>query len=765
MSELENVKKSKESNFSIIWLLPIIALAITFWLGFQAYQNKGTTITVEFDNGSGIQANKTNVMYKGISVGKVTDLTFDKKTRNVIAIIEIEKDAVPYLGKQSMFWLVSPKVSLAGVTGLETIVSGVYISVEPIDGPTGRQFTALKEAPSLLDNAPGLHLTLKADKLGSLDKGSPIYYKQLQVGEVINYQLAKDKKNININILINKPYENLVNNHTRFWNASGLTITGGFSGFKVHADSLVSLVSGGIAFDTPEHQVSDKNNTLPPDNPFKLYSDYVAAQSGIKVELKLTELAGLTEGKTLVMNQGVQVGILRKIKIDKDYTGAIAELSMDPRTEDLLTTDTEFWVVKPSISLTGISGLETLLRGNFIEVRFSKKGEPSRDFTIRHKAPPLNIDAPGLHLILKTQQLGSLDVGSPILFKQLKVGSVQSYQLSRNKQKVILGIHIEPEYANLVNESTRFWNVSGITIKGGLSGIEVKSDSIMTLLAGGIAFDTPDTKAKAITSVKAFVLYPNEDKAKTEGVSITLKLDNSDGITEGTSINVRGLEIGTIEEVYLTKDLSGVIAKAKITTGKDIILRNNSIFWVVKPELGLLKTANLGTLITGTYLEVLPGTTNAPKQSTFNVRQSPPVAAEQKGEAGLHIVLTAPRKGSLNIGVPVTYREITVGKVTNFKLSPQADMVFIDLLIEPKYAPLVRDNSQFWLSSGIGIEAGIFKGVKVRAESLETIMAGGISFATPENIGKQATKGKFFILHSEAKEYWLKWSPRIPLKN
>lgn len=763
MSKLENAKKSKETNLSAFWLLPIVALAVTLWLGWQSYQNQGITVTVEFENGSGIQANKTSVMYKGISIGKVTDLTIDTETRKVIATLEIEKEAAPYLGKKSLFWLVSPKVSLGGVTGLETIVSGVYISVEPVEGELGHKFVALKEAPSLLDNVPGLHLTLKANKLGSLDKGSPIYYKQLQVGEVKNYQLDDDQKSINVNVLIYKSYEHLVNQQTRFWNASGITVTGGFSGFKVHADSLVSLVSGGISFDTPEDQ-DKKDIPIDTSKPFKLYEDYVAAQAGIKVELKLHELSGLTEDKTTVMNQGVQVGILRKIKIDKDYSGATAELSLDPRTEGLLHEGTEFWVVKPSISLTGISGLETIVRGNYIEVRFSKKGEPTRKFTIRRKAPPLNTDAPGLHLVLKTQQLGSLDIGSPILYKQLKVGSVQSYQLSRDTQKVIIGIHIEPEYAQLVNNSTRFWNVSGISLKGGMSGIEVKSESLLTLLAGGIAFDTPNSKAEPITGVKAFPLYPNEDKAKTAGTIITLNLDTTEGISEGTPIRVRGLEIGTIESMSLTKDLSGVTATARITQGNDLISRSNSIFWVVKPELGLLKTANLGTLITGTYLEVLPGNTSARKQTTFQVRSEPPTVKAQQ-EKGLHLVLTASRRGSLNIGVPVTYREMPVGKVTNFKLSPQADRVFIDILIEPKYAPLVKANSLFWNTSGIGIDAGLFKGVKVRTESLETIMAGGIAFATPEtNMGEPATAGKFFMLYDEPKEQWLKWAPKIPLK-
>lgn len=763
MSNLEPVKAKKSRNFSAIWLLPIIALAITLWIGWQSYQSRGVTITIAFNNGSGIQANKTNVMYKGIAIGKVNDLNIDTKTKGVIATVEIDKDAIPYIGKNSQFWLVSPKVSLAGITGLETIVSGVYISVNPIEGEFSTKFVALQEAPSLLDNVPGLHLTLKAEQLGSIDKGSPIYYKQLQVGEVNNYQLAEDKRSVNVNILIYEPYRQLVNRNTRFWNASGVTVTGGLAGFKVHTDSLVSLITGGIAFDTAQG-LDENKEPLDPQLPFKLYADYTEAQAGIKVDLRLNELAGLTEGKTAVMNQGVQVGILRKIKIDKDFKGATAVLSLDPRTESLLTEGTQFWIVKPTISLTGISGLETLIRGNYIEVRLSDQGKPTREFTIRHKAPPLNIDAPGLHLILKSNQLGSIDVGSPILYKQLKVGSVQSYQLSKNKQQVIIGIHIDPEYASLVNESTRFWNASGIMLKGGLSGVEVKTESLMTVLAGGIVFSTPDLKAKPIKRIKAFPLYPSEQDANTQGTVITLKLDNTQGLTEGTPIRVRGLEVGIIEKVSFDKNLSGIIAQARITQGENLITRSNTLFWVVKPELGLLKTANLGTLITGTYLEASPGTEKAARKTTFTVQSDLPPAEAQK-EAGLHIMLTAARKGSLNIGTPITYREIVVGKVTNFSLSPKADRVFIDVLIEPKYAPLVRNNSEFWLTSGVSVNAGLFKGVQIRTESIESIMAGGIAFATPNNPGVQATKGKFFVLYKEPKEEWFNWAPQIPLKN
>ncbi len=762
MNTLETAKKSKETNWSAIWLLPIVALAITLWLGWQSYQNRGITIQVEFDNGSGIQANKTMVMYKGIAIGKVTDLRIDNKIRNVIATIEIDKDTAPYLGKKSLFWLVSPKVSLAGVTGLETIVSGVYISVEPVEGPTSQKFVALKRAPALLDNLAGLHLTLQADRLGSLEQGSPIYYRQIQVGQIKSYQLSTDQQTVNINILIDEPYKKLINRHTRFWNASGITLTGGLSGFKVHTDSLISLISGGIAFDTPEETLKE-TTPLDTNSPFYLYDDFVAAQSGIKVELKLRELAGLVEGKTAVIYHGVQVGTLSKIKLAKDYSGAVAELNMDSRTENLLHEQTEFWVVKPTISLAGISGLDTLLKGNYIEVHFSKKGKPTRQFTIRAKAPPLNTDDTGLHLILKSKQLASIDIGSPILYKQMKVGSVQSYQLSKTNQEIIIGVHIDAEYAHLINASTLFWNASGIQLTGSFSGIKVKSESLTTLLLGGIAFDTPNLKASPIKGVKAFPLYPTEQKARATGTLITLQLTNSEGITKGTPIKVRGLTVGTIESIRLTNDLSKVTAIARITQGVNLITRNNSIFWVVKPELGLLKTANLGTLITGTYLEVLPGTASAKQQTSFIVQSKMPNL--KSSDSGLQLLLTAPRRGSLNIGVPVTYKEIAVGKVTDFKLSPQADSVIISIVIEPKYASLVRSNSRFWNTSGIGIEAGLFKGVKVRTESLQTVMEGGIGFATPDNnMGNPVPAGRVFVLHKEAKEEWLHWSPKILLQ-
>ena len=765
MNDLPMAKVRPASNWSAIWVLPLIALLIGGWLGWRAYSTAGIEIQVIFESGAGIQAGKTEVIYKGMPIGKVLTLILDDsgEKRGVIATIEVDKEVEPHLLTGTRFWLVKPSVSLAGITGLDTLVSGNYITASPGDGEPTRVFTALSEAPPLADTEPGLHLTLKAERLGSLGRDSPVFYKQIQVGRVKSYALAKDQSTVEVKLFIEPAYASLVRKHTRFWNASGISIDADLSGFKLRSESLASIVAGGIAFATPEHR-GDSPPT-DPSIPFRLYEDFDSAQAGIRVMVKLTDFEGLQAGRTPVLYNGIQAGTLKTLKVNDDLTGASAELTLDPRTEDHLVEGTEFWVVKPSISLAGITGLEALVKGNYIAIRPGEKGGAAkREFEARPKAPPLNLDAPGLHLVLFSDNRGSLEVGSPILYRQLRVGSVQSVQLSRNRQRVAFGVHIEPEYTSLVNSSTRFWNASGITLRGGLSGVEVKSESLQTLLAGGIAFDTSDLEAPvAARRVQRFNLYESRESALQSGQAITIRLPRGDGLSPGTAIRYKGLEVGKVESIDLSDDLQSVILHARITQAIQQIARTGTQFWVVRPEVSLTRAANLETLVSGQYLEVLPADKAASKQTDFVALDEPPNQALR--ELGLRLVLSAARRNSLKPGVPVTYREVQVGKVTNFELGPSADRVLIHILIEPRYAGLVRTGSRFWNTSGIGVEAGLFKGVKVRSESLETLIAGGVAFATPEleQMGAQARPGQTFALFDEPQDEWLLWAPKIAL--
>ncbi len=761
MTELARPKVEKTSYWSGIWVLPLIALAIGGWLLWRTLSQAGLEITVHFPDGEGIQVGKTQVLYKGIEIGKVIDLKVAPDLKGVDAQIQISHKATSFVSQGTRFWLVKPRVSLAGVTGLETLVSGFYIAIDPALGEQATEFIAMPEPPALSDSLPGLHIKLKADRLGSLSEGSPVYYRQIQVGQVKDYQLTADQRTVEIALYIEPEYAALVRKHSRFWNASGVQFSGGLSGFKLRTESLISMATGGIAFTTPEHRKDS-----PPadrDTDFRLYPDFEAAEAGVRVMLKLENVSGLNAGHTPVIYNGVQVGTLKSLDMGKDFASPQAELLLDPRTEDLLLDSSEFWIVRPAISLAGITGLDALLQGNYIAVRFGKEGTASRQFSVRSKAPAMDSATPGLHLTLSSSKLGSLDIGSPVLFRQMRVGSVQGYQLSPDRKRMLISVHIEKEHAGLVNSSSRFWNASGISFKGGLNGVEMRSESLQTLLQGGIAFDTPRTDAPALNTREPIRLHADDRQARAVGELITLSVQRGDGLSQGTSLRYRGLEVGSVEEVELSDDLASVLLRVRVTEAVNRILTAGSRFRVVRPELGLIRTANLDTLVSGPYLEVEPGAAGGRRQTRFSVIEQADVDIKP-AEEGLALVLSTDRRGSLKPGLPVSYREIPVGKVARVELGPTADRVLVHVLIEPRYATLVRSGSRFWNASGFGLDIGLFKGAQLRTESLESILEGGIAFATPEEDPALARAGQTYALFAEPKEEWLRWAPKIALK-
>ncbi|HCT9928569.1 TPA: MCE family protein, partial [Pseudomonas aeruginosa] len=194
------------------------------------------------------------------------------------------------------------------------------------------------------------------------------------------------------------------------------------------------------------------------------------------------------------------------------------------------------------------------------------------------------------------------------------------------------------------------------------------------------------------------------------------------------------------------------------------VARSGTRFWVVRPALGLLRTENLGTLVSGPYIEALPSSTPGERQARFQTLAEAPNLLGR--ENGLRLTLSAPRKGSIKPGNLVTYRQIPVGKVVDLALGEQADRVLISILIEPRYVPLVRTGSRFWNASGFGVDASLFKGLSLRTESMEALMEGGIAFATPNNaqMGEPAKPGQTFALFDSANDEWLEWAPRIALR-
>jgi paraquat-inducible protein B len=250
--EIQEAVLRPARSFSIIWLVPLVAALIGGWLVYRTLSEKGPEITITFMSAEGLEAGKTKIKYKEVEVGVVDAMSLSQDLSNVLVSASLIKGFEAYLTENTRFWVVKPRISAGEVSGLGTLFAGAYISVDPNKkGKRVSAYTGLDRPPIVTNDLPGLSFLLRADRLGSLDTGSPIYYRQLRVGEVESFSLSEDGKSVDIKIFIHSPYDQYVLKNTRFWNAGGLDFSVDANGLKVNTESIVSIMLGGIAFDTP----------------------------------------------------------------------------------------------------------------------------------------------------------------------------------------------------------------------------------------------------------------------------------------------------------------------------------------------------------------------------------------------------------------------------------------------------------------------------------------------------------------------------------
>jgi paraquat-inducible protein B len=276
-AKLSEVEVREQRWPSPVWLIPFVALLVGGWLLFQAWYQKGPTITVQFTNAEGIESGKTDVRYKAVSVGKVRNLKLSDDLQHIEAVLELNREIGRHLGSDARFWVVSPRIGRSGVSGLSTFFSGTYVGMDPGTNTDDQSFYQGEDRPPVIaPSENGKRFFLTADSLGSMDVGAPVFYKQLQVGEVIDYKLLADRNLVKLEIFIRDPYFDFVRANSRFWNASGAEFKVSGMGAEFRMESLTSLLIGGIAFDTPHAiapgKVSDEGKE------FVLYKNYASAQ-------------------------------------------------------------------------------------------------------------------------------------------------------------------------------------------------------------------------------------------------------------------------------------------------------------------------------------------------------------------------------------------------------------------------------------------------------------------------------------------------------
>jgi paraquat-inducible protein B len=266
-------------SISPIWAVPIVALVIAAWLAYTSYRDQGPLIAITFRTASGIEPGKTHIKHHDIDLGVVVDVVPSPDLTQVIVHARMNATSADHLRKSTRFWVVRPRISLSGLSGLETLVSGAYIEMDPGDGDRTTNFTGLEEPPAVRADVPGTEFLLITERLGAVGPGSPLYFRGIDVGEVMGYSLGGEDMKITLRVFVRAPYDALVRERTRFWNASSIRLAAGGSGFKVEIESLQAVVAGAISFDTQKTEEAaspSKEGTT-----FRLYEDREQAQDAI----------------------------------------------------------------------------------------------------------------------------------------------------------------------------------------------------------------------------------------------------------------------------------------------------------------------------------------------------------------------------------------------------------------------------------------------------------------------------------------------------
>ncbi len=253
MNDIPKTRVKAPSGFSFVWLVPLAAAIIAGWLVWAQVRQMGPTVTVQFRDGTGLVANQTIVKYRGVRIGSVRSVELSTDIQQVTVRIRLDRSAKALAQSGSVFWVVRPEVGAGGLHGLETIVSGPYIQVQPGDGDGKPQktFVGLEEAPTLPSSDSGTEFILRSPSVRSLAHGSPVFYRGMEVGSVEYLGLNENSTAVDVHVQIRSKFASLVRENSIFWNAGGISMDLRLLGISFNAENLKSVVLGGIAFATP----------------------------------------------------------------------------------------------------------------------------------------------------------------------------------------------------------------------------------------------------------------------------------------------------------------------------------------------------------------------------------------------------------------------------------------------------------------------------------------------------------------------------------
>lgn len=315
----------KKRRLSLIWAIPAVTALVGGWLAWTTLSERGPLITITFETAEGLQANQSHVRHKDVDMGVVQKVALTPDLKRVQVTVRMNREAESLLTDKAQFWVVRPRFFAGSISGLQTLFSGSYIDLLPAatGGEEKRDFVGLENPPVLQSDVPGRTFLLQADRIGSLNLGSTIMFRDLEVGEVLGWDVGEMARSITIHAFVREPFDKYVHDNSRFWNASGVKLELGGTGLQVHLESLRAVVLGGIAFETPDDPTVTTESA--PNHAFSLFQSQEAADaSNYKRSVAFianfnSSVAGLNTGAAVTV-RGLKIGEVTNVSLVYDKT-------------------------------------------------------------------------------------------------------------------------------------------------------------------------------------------------------------------------------------------------------------------------------------------------------------------------------------------------------------------------------------------------------------------------------------------------------------
>jgi len=718
------------------WIFPAIAAAAGLGLLWSNWKSQGPEISIRFPEAPGIQSGKTVLIYRGVTSGHVTGVSLDPDLDGVVVRVRLKAFAESLARKNTSFWIDQPVISIRETSGLDSIIQGNSIQARIGDGPTTTSFQGLSKAPIEPLDAPSLVIRLRAPEIPYLASGTPVYHRGVQVGLVRDKALDEEGKPY-LRVMIKAEFPEAVRTTSRFWMLPAASVTAGMEGVTLNLPGLEALIYGGIAFDDriPGGDVAQDGMD------FHLAPTELAARmDGPEIELTFDDARGLVEGGTTLNLSGYPVGLIERVWIDSDSGIVRAKARLGSEFAGIAKQGSALTLVRPRVSLDGVTGLDTLLTGVYVDW-VPGTGTPESTFAVRS----VGLEAwerDGLQIVVTPEKLSGVAVGTMVYHRGVAAGRVTE-KFRDSSGGLALRVVIKREFEGVLNARSRFWYVPALSATAGPGVLDLQVASIETLLRGRLAFDdfsAEKGKPAAVKTGAKFPLFASEAGARAVSPAIRILLPRGQGLLAGkTQLRRLGVPVGLVESVRPLENQVEVIAR--FDAGYDDLRRKGAEFAIVQPQISLQGMTGIETLVSGVYIECVPGSGAFLEAFAGRVEAEPELLEEES--SGFVVKVVAPET-TIAPGAPVTFRDVAVGRVVEKNLSDDDENVILTLSIETTHRHLVRENTVFWDSGGVSANVGFVK-VRIPGQSLVT-PNGEIAFGTPGDPGPPARAGREFSL-------------------